>query len=147
MASIKKEVPEGEHDIKYTLLDYSDEAFGITVIANEAKTYHKTLTSILPKGRTDLSRSDIPDAIYLETKAIFSIFTENTGDVKARFKITVLFEAVAIVKEYNFKSAWSTEIAPNKTTMIDVNILMPSDAIPEGKGEAHYEITTILEAE
>ena len=146
MSSIKKEIDAGKHDIKYTLLDYRDEKFDITVIANEAKTYHKTLTSILPKGRTDLSKSDIPDAIYLETKAIFSIFTENTGDVKARYMITVNFKGEYIAKEYNFKSAWSTEIAPNKSTMIDVNILMPSDAIPEDKGEAHYGVTTILEA-
>ena len=146
MNSIKKEIDAGKHGIKYILLDYRDEEFDITVVSGEDKEYHKTLTPIAPEGKTDLSRSDIPDAIYLETKAIFSIFTENTGDVSARFKITVLFEAVATVKEYNFESAWSKEIEPNKSTMIDIYILMPSDAIPEDRLAAEYEITTILEA-
>lgn len=146
--SITKEIEEGEHHIKYLLADYVPEEFDIIVVVGVDKEYHKTLVpaAIIPEGKTDLTKSTIPSIIYLETEAPFSIFTENIGEVKAKYKVTIRFSGVDTDKTYNFESEFSGEIEPGKNTMINIPVILPSDAVPTGKMEAIYEISTILEA-
>ena len=99
-----------------------------------------------PKGKTLLDKSEIPKVIYLETHATFSIFTENTGNVKAKYKAHLFFADVDVSKEYTFTSDWSETISPKESTKLDVEVLLPKDAIPTDKEEVIYAIKVILEA-
>lgn len=146
--SILKELDPGTYHIKYVLDGHEDIEFDITVVGGVPKTYHKSLVIIptKPEGKTDLAKSTIPTTIYLETEAPFAIFTENTGIVKAKYQVTILFSGVDVDKKYEFESEFSGEIEPGKNTMVVIPVFIPLDAIPKDKVEATYDISTILVA-
>lgn len=146
--SITKEISPGTHHIKYVLDEHEDIEFGITVVAMKPTTYHKTLIPIVipptPEGKTDLAKSTIPTTIYLETKAPFAIYTENTGKITAKYRVHLKFTGVA--KIYEFVSPWIDKIKPGESAKISVDAIIPSDAIPEGQISASYDISTTVEA-
>lgn len=146
MTSITKELSAGTYHIKYLLDGHETIEFDITVVAGKPATYHKSLVILIPEGRTDLEKSTILPVIYLETEATFTIFTENTGKVKAKYQVTIRFSGVDTNKKYEFESEFSGEIEPGKNTMVVIPVFIPSDAIPKDKTEATYDIRAILEA-
>ena len=148
--SITKEISSGTHHIKYVLDEHEDIEFGITVVAMKPTTYHKTLIPIVipptPEGKTDLSLSEIPTTIYLETKAPFAIYTENTGKITAKYRVHLKFAGIDVAKEYEFISPWIEAIKPGESAKITVDAIVPSDAIPEGQMSASFDISTAVEA-
>ena len=146
--SILKELSPGTHHIKYVLDGHETIEFDITVIAGKPTTFHRTLIPVAPtpEGRTDLEKSEIPTTIYLESKAPFAIYTENTGKVSAKYRVHLKFVGIDVTKEYEFISPWIDKIKPGESAKITVDAIIPSDAIPEGQMSASYDISTTVEA-
>jgi uncharacterized membrane protein len=144
--SIVRELDPGTYHIKYVLAGHETIEFDITVIAGKPTTFHRTLIPVAPtpEGRTDLEKSEIPTTIYLETKAPFSIYTENTGKITAKYRVHLKF--VGVVKTYEFISPWIDKIKPGESAKIAVDAIIPSDAIPEGQMSASFDISTTVEA-
>ena len=144
--SIVKDLPPGTYHIKYVLEGHEDIVFDIIVVAGQPKTHHKSFVILIPEGKTDLEKSEIPDTIYLETKAPFAIYTENTGVVSAKYLIHLKFTGIDVSKSYEFDSDWGEEIKPGDRTRIIIDVVIPSDAIPKGQMNASYDISTTVEA-
>ena len=98
------------------------------------------------KGSVDIPKSITPKEIYLTKPSTFRIHIENTSDVATRYRITLTFTGIDVSKEYKFTSGWSEILNPTEETKLDVVVLLPEDAIPPGKDEAIYDISTTLEA-
>ena len=101
----------------------------------------------LDNAKIIIGESVIPKEIYLEIFATFSMHVLNAGyEESAKYKTHLEFIGVELPNEYIFRSDWCEELAPGESTKLNVEVLLPEDAIPPDKDEAIYEIKVILEA-
>lgn len=101
---------------------------------------------ILRAGIVDFPQSIIPKEIYSGVLGSFLMHIKNTEGEESAYKITLIFTGIDVAKEYAFASEWSDMINPEQSTKLNVEVVLPKDAVPPEKGEAIYEISTILEA-
>ena len=128
-----------------------DEVLGIIEEWDTKDESNKGLTLMLTmpsrRGKVVIEESKIPKEIYLEKPSIFSFSVYNTGKIPARYHIWLQFSCIDIPRQYTFFSEWdSREIEPSNSTFVDVEVVMPSNAIQPDKEEAVYEISMVLEA-
>ena len=93
----------------------------------------------------------IPERIFIEEPAAFVItghnLTHNGGTVKAQFRATIEFRAVADPdKKYKSRSEWSAHIGYNESVDLNIEVTLPKSAIPRDELYANYQIYAILEA-
>lgn len=127
-----------------------DEVLGIIVKWDTKDESNKGLTLMLTmpsrRGKVVIEESKIPKEIYLEIPSTFSFAIYNTGRLPSRYRLWLRFSGIDISRQYSFFSEWCSEIEPGDSVFVDVEVVMPSNALLPDKEEAVYEISTSLEA-
>ena len=127
-----------------------DEVLGIFDDWDTKDENNKGLTLILTmpshRGKVVIEESKIPTEIYLGIPSTFSFSIYNIGKMSSSYNLWVKFLGIDVSKEYYFFYEDSDEALPGESTKIDVEVVLPEDAIAPDKDEAIYEIKVILEA-
>lgn len=105
----------------------------------------RTIAPTFVRGTYDATTvvipSENPENIYTNTEDNLTIRVINTGSVDADYTVTVIFEGIDVDKEYRYESE-TIYIVADEEVVATVPIIIPTDAIPEGKNIANYIIRT-----
>ena len=156
-ADTKVDCSLGTHEI---LVDgrtegiYTPWVFNHSFVAGEEFSLDPILLTTPPEppvnvnGAIDISSSEIPHEIMVDTTTTFGIYIRNLTDenVTVRFRAQVEFvNVIDPTLTYLFMSDW-TDFEMNENRLIDVPVTLPSRAIPPGAATARYIIYVRLEA-
>ena len=141
-------LPLGTHTFVVVRKHYDEFEFTVTINAGDEIDAPKIdmIYDPFKTGATKLEESIIPAEIYLERPATFEIAVENTGEIPVSYKTRVEFHGEDNDNLFSFASEWSEETSPGEVTKTPVQVTLPTEAIPAGKEEAVYTISTVLEA-
>lgn len=143
-----EDIPQGSYNVRYKAEGYHDDEFTITVAPTGESIFTRNLKPIA-QGTILLQSPEtvIPAAVYLEEPESFQFYISNTGNINIEYAIRIEFEsadlpepATFLFPRYDSELRWSNTIPSGAYTVNYATVTLPSEAIPEGREEATYDV-------